>query len=163
MSLTWDDLAAQLGKDTRQISRWRKIEGAPTEPDPEAWKTWLEDRNGPPVDPTGLPGVCDYDQAVGAGRIDYTKAHKREQVVEQAIINDLKREELRKLRGDLIPRDEVEKKVRTITAAALEVLNELPDLAANAAEAARKPAARQLAREWVDALRARMAERLRLG
>lgn len=124
---------------------------------------WLEDRNGPPVDPTGLPGVCDYDQAVGAGRIDYTKAHKREQVVEQAIINDLKREELRKLRGDLIPRDEVEKKVRTITAAALEVLNELPDLAANAAEAARKPAARQLAREWVDALRARMAERLRLG
>ncbi len=163
MPLTWDDLAAKLHKDTRQITRWRKIEGSPTEANLEEWQAWLEERNGAPVDPTGLPGICDYDEAVGAGRIDYTKAHKREQVVEQAIINDLKREELRKLRGDLIPKDEVEKKIRTITAAALEVLSELPDLAANAATAGAKPEARRLAREWVEALRARMAEKLRLG
>jgi hypothetical protein len=83
--------------------------------------------------------------------------------VEQSIINGIKREELKKIRGDMIPREDVEKKVRAITASALEVLNELPELAANAADPGKKPDARKLAREWVDVLRTRMAEKLRLG
>jgi hypothetical protein len=139
------------------------IEGSPATPDLPEWQAWIEERNGPPVDPTGLPGVCDYDQAVADGRIDYTKAHKREQVVEQSIINGIKREELKKLRGDLIPKDDVEARIRTAATLVLEVLDTLPELAAEARPAGERPETRRLAREWVNVLRTRLAEKLRLA
>lgn len=163
MEPTWDALAARLGKDTRQISRWRKIPGAPEAPDYEAWTEWLNDRSAPPVDPTGLPGVCEYDAAVKAGRIDYSKAHKREQVVEQAIVNAIKREELKKIKADTLSKDDVEKKIRIVTTAALDALSILPDLVAEASPVGDRPAMRQRAREWVDVIRTKMAEKIRLA
>lgn len=151
-SMSWDELAGVIGKDSRQVSRWRKVDGAPAAPDPDAWREWLETRSGSPVDPDGLPGVCDYDPAVKLGRIDYTKAHKREQVVEQAIINDIKREELRKIRGDALTKEQHRERLKAFLDRAREAVNRLPDLAAEGVPPHQVAEAKKRARAWADTI-----------
>lgn len=157
---TWDDLAAALNVPVRDIYRTRKLAGAPQEKDLALWREYFVSESQ--LDLDGLPPTT-YDDRLKKGKLDLDAALVHARLVEQEIINERRREELKRVRGDSIPKDKVEEKIRTVTAAALDVLAELPELVAAAAPPGERPEARRKAREWVDALRTRMAERLRLG
>ena len=43
-SLTWKDLATELGVSTFSLHRWRHLEGAPVEPDLEDWQAFKAQR-----------------------------------------------------------------------------------------------------------------------
>jgi hypothetical protein len=116
---TWDEVAAAIGTDTRQLLRWRKIPGSPTLPDVAAWLAWQELRRGAkladkeardnvPSD-AALPGDCDYDDLVKTGKITYAIAKVREQVISEKIANETKRVELQKARGLLVTKEEAER------------------------------------------------------
>jgi hypothetical protein len=157
---TWDDLAAALNVPVRELYRERKLPGAPEAKDLDAWREYFQAKSF--IDLSGLTPTT-YDDRLKTGKLDLESALVHSRLVEQEIINERRREELKKARGDTIPKDKVDEKVRTLTAFVLEVLAELPEMAANAAPSADKPVARRLAKEWVDVLRTRLAEKLRLG
>ena len=156
---TWDALAAALNIPVREIYRERKKPAAPQDKDLDAWLEYYEGKAALDID--GLTPTT-YDERLRSGKLVLDDALSHSRLVEQEIINERRREELKKVRGDTVPKDEVEKRIRAVTAAALEALAQLPDIVADS-EPTDKPAMRQKARAWVDAVRARMAEKIRLG
>ena len=158
--MTWDGLAAALNIPVREVYRERKLPGAPTGKDVEAWREYFAGKGQ--LDLQGLTPTT-YDDRLKSGKIDLDKALVHARLVEQEIINERRREELKRVRGDVVPREKVEDKIREVTAAALEVLNQLPDIVANDAAPHDRPEARRKARLWVETIRTKMAERLRLG
>lgn len=116
---TWDDVAAEIKVDVRTLHRWRKIAGSPESPDVEQWAEWMATRKGAKLaDRTSdasvsadadLPGECDYDALVKAGKITYALAKTREQVVEQKLANETRRVELAKARGALVTKEDAER------------------------------------------------------
>ncbi len=114
----------------------------------------------PPVDEElPLPGHCAYDEAVTAG-YSLSSALKREKVIEQEIVNDTKREELKTLRGETFTKQQVSDKIQRIAKLVLEVLDTLPELVAEGSTDAHT--ARLTGRRLCDTLRQRITEKLRL-
>lgn len=107
---SWDDIAAFLCIDSRQIHRMRKEPGAPVGKDRNEWDAFLRARKGPqvPLDgtsPEGLPGDNPYD-----GVLDYKSALLREQVRGEMTKNKRLEAELSIVMKDLMTREEAKKR-----------------------------------------------------
>jgi hypothetical protein len=113
-----------------------------------------------PIDVTGLTPTT-YDDSFKRGKLRLRDARDHSQLVEQEIINEIRREELKKARGEVVSREDLNDTTAAVTAAALEALATLPDIAAESSTPAERPAIRQRAKAWVDAVRTIMAEKLR--
>jgi hypothetical protein len=121
MTATWDDVAAALPVDIRTLARYRKRADAPRIPDVPMWLAWRDETHAkrqaaqtktapPPLAPDAeLPGECDYDALVKAGKISYETAKEREQVIGIAIGNQAKRLENEKARGDMVSKSDAER------------------------------------------------------
>ncbi len=112
---SWDELGAILGRDTRDMRRWRK-KGAPQDFDIDAWRAWIAANvRGAAPEATGvssdaaLPGDCPYDPLVKAGKISYEVAKERESVIGIGLRNDAIKVENQKLRGALVTREDADR------------------------------------------------------
>jgi hypothetical protein len=112
---TWVDLAAALGRDAKDMRVWRK-NGAPNDFNLVAWKAWIAanvrgaSAKQPGVaDDAALPGECDYDPLVKAGKISYEVAKERESVIGTSLRNEAIRVENQKLRGSLVTKDDADR------------------------------------------------------
>lgn len=87
---TWGALARSLGFTTRSLRDWRKLPGAPTEPDLAAWQAFID------ANDLGTAG-----NRVGAGREELLKEKLRKEIELAGIKID-------KERRRSIPRSEVD-------------------------------------------------------
>lgn len=156
---TWDALAAALKINARELHRMRKLPGAPGESkDLDDWRNYIDSSNR--FDTEGLPATS-YDEALKKGRVDTDSALKHSRIVEQEIINEMKREELKKARGDTIAKADHEAKVVAVVDRCVAALAILPDLYADGLPSDERPAGRRLAKDWVAAIRAEFSKNLR--
>lgn len=114
---TWDDLAVILGRNASSIHRLRHNPGAPTTRSVAAWRAFMAEREStrPPSSsgavtaaPEDLPGECEYDKAVVAGKTTYAKAIQREKAIAERIMNETRRLENAKARGLLVAKEDAE-------------------------------------------------------
>lgn len=155
---TWDSLAVALNINVREIYRARKLPGAPETKDLDEWREYFKSSSRFSAD--GLPPTS-YDKALEAGKLDPDNALKHSRIVEQEIINEIKREELRKTRGDTLAKDAVRAKIEKVTLACIAAVETLPDIYAETLPADQRAAARKLAREWVEVIREKIAAGIR--
>lgn len=115
---TWDDLAVMLGRNSSSIHRLRHNPDAPTTRDIAAWRAYMAEREATRAPtssgavtaaPDELPGECEYDKPVAAGKTTYAKAIQREKAIAERIMNETRRLENAKARGLLVTREEAEK------------------------------------------------------
>lgn len=155
---TWDALAGAIGLEPRELHRARKLPGAPESKDGTEWREFLASASR--LDTEGLPATS-YDSALKSGRVDTDSALKHSRIVEQEIVNEIKREELRKLRADVVSKEGVRSKVEKITQACIDAISSLPDMYAETLKPDERAEGRKLAKTWVEAIRTRMSEKVK--
>lgn len=111
---SWDDVAAFLCVNIRQVHNMRHEIGAPLGKDRDEWDQFMKRRKGETqtenkdLGDEDLPGKNPYDTPNKNGRMPYKVALLREQVSEQLKINEKREIELAQMRGDLLTREQVE-------------------------------------------------------
>ena len=96
LTLTWTEIAAALGVSRQSVGRWRRLPGAPSAPDLEAWESFVQ------------------EQGLGAFRETPERNElQREKLRREIALLDVK---VAQARRQVIDADEVEEIYRTVHA-----------------------------------------------
>ena len=144
---TWDALAVALNMPVREIYRARKLPGAPEGKDLDEWREYFKQSNS--LDLSGLTPTS-YDKALASGKLDPDAALKHSRIVEQEIINEIKREELRKIRGDALTKEQHREILRSLAEKIKAAVATLPDEVAKEFEPHERAGWRKRAETWRD-------------
>ena len=150
-AISWQKLAQRCGITEADITDLRANDDAPKTRNLKDWKAYVKKFDQ--YSRSDLPGQNDYDDVVEKGKISYAEAVTREKAKEQILINERRKLELAKERGELISIEDFNEGQQRQQDALLSVLAKLPDIASGDFVPAEKPAIKKKAKAWISKLR----------
>jgi len=125
-------------------------------PEIDEWRVYVSKKDKPESADDLRPGRCDYDDAVDAGQISYDEALKREKVMEQETTNEKKRLEVSEMRGELIAKDEADKRMEDMAQEFVDAIGAVPQTFNDLIPADLRPKLAKLWEDWQTSVRSRL-------